>query len=100
MINDEGGVNGRRIKFIVRDDAYSPPKTVEEIRQLVEQDRVLATFNTLGTPTNSAIRRNAAREPVSAQCQSSIRMTSDPRAVRTPNIVASASSRAAWRCPP
>jgi branched-chain amino acid transport system substrate-binding protein len=57
MINDQGGINGRKIKFIVRDDAYSPPKTVEEIRQLVEQDRVLATFNTLGTPTNSAIRQ-------------------------------------------
>ena len=57
MINDQGGINGRKIKFIVRDDAYSPPKTVEEIRELVEQDRVLATFNTLGTPTNSAIRQ-------------------------------------------
>ena len=57
MINDQGGINGRKIKFIVRDDAYSPPKTVEEIRQLVEQDRVLATYNTLGTPTNSAIRQ-------------------------------------------
>src|SRR6516162_3145852 len=57
MINDQGGINGRKIKFVVRDDAYSPPKTVEEIRQLVEQDTVLATFNTLGTPTNSAIRQ-------------------------------------------
>jgi branched-chain amino acid transport system substrate-binding protein len=57
MINDQGGINGRKIKFIVRDDAYSPPKTVEEIRQLVEQDNVLATFNTLGTPTNTAIRQ-------------------------------------------
>src|SRR6516162_8469135 len=57
MINDQGGINGRKIKFVVRDDAYSPPKTVEEIRQLVEQDNVLATFNTLGTPTNSAIRQ-------------------------------------------
>ena len=56
MINDQGGVNGRKIDFIVRDDAYSPPKTVEDIRELVEQDHVLATFNTLGTPPNSAIR--------------------------------------------
>ena len=56
MVNDQGGVNGRKIDFIVRDDAYSPPKTVEDIRELVEQDHVLATFNTLGTPPNSAIR--------------------------------------------
>ena len=55
MVNDQGGVNGRKINFIVRDDSYSPPKTVEEIRRLVEEDRVLATFNTLGTPPNSAI---------------------------------------------
>jgi len=56
MVNDHGGVNGRKIDFIVRDDAYSPPKTVEDVRELVEQDHVLATFNTLGTPPNSAIR--------------------------------------------
>jgi ABC-type branched-subunit amino acid transport system substrate-binding protein len=55
MINDEGGVHGRKIDFIVRDDAYSPPKTVDDVRQLVEEDHVLATFNTLGTPPNSAI---------------------------------------------
>ena len=56
MINDRGGINGRKINFVVRDDAYSPPKTVEEICELVEQDHVLAAFNTLGTPPNSAIR--------------------------------------------
>ena len=55
MINDHGGINGRKINFIVRDDGYSPPKTVEDIREFVEQDHVLATFNTLGTPPNSAI---------------------------------------------
>jgi branched-chain amino acid transport system substrate-binding protein len=57
MINDQGGINGRKIDFISRDDGYSPPKTVEQIRQLVEEDQVLATFNTLGTPPNSAIRQ-------------------------------------------
>ncbi len=57
MINDQGGINGRKIDFVSRDDGYSPPKTVEQIRQLVEQDKVLATFNTLGTPPNSAIRQ-------------------------------------------
>src|SRR5216683_2944440 len=51
------GISGRRIKFISLDDGYSPPKTVECIRQLVEQDKVLCTFNTLGTPTNTAIHK-------------------------------------------
>jgi len=55
MINDQGGINGRKVNFVSLDDAYSPPKTVDDIRQLVEQDHVLATFNTLGTPPNSAI---------------------------------------------
>ena len=56
MINDQGGINGRKINFISRDDGYSPPKTVEMARQLVERDEVLLLFNPLGTPTNSAIR--------------------------------------------
>ncbi len=56
MINEQGGINGRKINFITRDDAYSPPKAVEQIRQLVEQDGVLFTFNTLGTPPNTAIQ--------------------------------------------
>ena len=55
MINEQGGINGRKIDFISRDDSYSPPKTVEQVRQLVEQDQVLFLFSTLGTPTNSAI---------------------------------------------
>jgi branched-chain amino acid transport system substrate-binding protein len=56
MVNDQGGVNGRRIDFISRDDGYSPPRTVEQVRKLVEQDHVLALFQTLGTPTNTAIQ--------------------------------------------
>jgi len=55
MVNDLGGVDGRKIEFISYDDGYSPPKTVEQIRRLVEQDQVAFTFQTLGTPTNSAI---------------------------------------------
>jgi branched-chain amino acid transport system substrate-binding protein len=55
MINDEGGVNGRKINFISYDDGYSPPKTVEMTRKLVESDQVLFTAGQLGTPTNSAI---------------------------------------------
>jgi len=54
-INDEGGINGRKIDFISYDDGYSPPKTVEEARKLVEDDGVLLIFNSLGTPTNTAI---------------------------------------------
>ncbi len=56
MLNQQGGINGRKINYISRDDGYSPPKTVEQVRQLVEQDQVLFLFNTLGTPPNSAIR--------------------------------------------
>jgi branched-chain amino acid transport system substrate-binding protein len=56
-VNDRGGLNGRMVKFITLDDGYSPPKTVEMIRQLVEQDKVLCTYNTLGTPTNTAIHK-------------------------------------------
>src|SRR5882724_4864673 len=57
MINDKGGINGRKIKFISLDDGYSPPKTVECIRQLVEQEKVLCTHNTLGTACNTAIHK-------------------------------------------
>jgi len=56
MINEQGGVNGRKINFISRDDSYSPPKTVEQVRKLVEEDQVLLLFNTLGTPPNTAIQ--------------------------------------------
>ena len=56
MINEQGGVNGRKINFISRDDGYSPPKTVEVVRKLVEEDQVLLIFNPLGTPPNTAIR--------------------------------------------
>jgi len=57
MINDQGGINGRKINFISYDDAYSPPKTVEQARKLVESDEVLFVFNPLGTPTNTAIQK-------------------------------------------
>ncbi len=55
MVNDQGGVNGRKINFISYDDAYSPPKTVEMTRKLVEEDQVFLDAGPLGTPTNSAI---------------------------------------------
>ncbi|MGN1285789.1 MAG: ABC transporter substrate-binding protein, partial [Bradyrhizobium sp.] len=64
-INAEGGVNGRRITFLSYDDAYSPPKTVEQTRRLVENDEVLLIFNALGTAANSAVQKylNAKRVP-------------------------------------
>ena len=65
MINDQGGVNGRKITFISYDDAYSPPKTVEQARKLVESDEVLLIFSPLGTAPNSAIQKymNAKKVP-------------------------------------
>jgi branched-chain amino acid transport system substrate-binding protein len=57
MINDRGGINGRNINFISYDDAYSPPKTVEQTRKLVESDEVLAIVGTVGTPGNSAVQK-------------------------------------------
>lgn len=57
MVNDNGGIKGRKINFISYDDAYSPPKTVEQTRKLVESDEVLFIFNALGTPTQSAVQK-------------------------------------------
>ena len=63
-VNDEGGVNGRKINFISYDDGYSPPKTVEMVRKLVEQDQVALLFQTLGTPPNSAIHKYVNQQKV------------------------------------
>src|SRR2546430_13821272 len=57
MVNDRGGINGRKLNFISYDDGYSPPKTVEMARKLVEQDEVLLLFQSLGTPSNTAIHK-------------------------------------------
>ncbi len=56
-VNAEGGINGRKINFISYDDGYSPPKAVEQARKLVESDEVLLIFQSLGTPSNSAIQK-------------------------------------------
>ena len=56
-LNDQGGIAGRKINFISLDDAYTPPRTVEQTRRLVEDDQVAFVFNALGTPTNSAVHR-------------------------------------------
>jgi branched-chain amino acid transport system substrate-binding protein len=65
LINDQGGINGRKVNFISLDDAYSPPRTVEQIRKLAEEEQVLLTFQTLGTPSNTAIHKymNAKQIP-------------------------------------
>src|SRR3954447_20102668 len=57
MINDQGGVNGRKVNLIQYDDAYSPPKTVEQVRKLVESDEVLLTFQIIGTAPNAAVEK-------------------------------------------
>jgi branched-chain amino acid transport system substrate-binding protein len=63
-INAEGGINGRKIKFLSYDDAYSPPKTVEQVRKLVENDDVLLVFQTLGTPPSSAVHKYLSQKKV------------------------------------
>ena len=65
MVNEQGGINGRKINFITYDDGYAPPKTVEMVRKLVEEDKVLFVFQTLGTPPNTAIQKymNAKQVP-------------------------------------
>src|SRR6201996_2118007 len=64
MVNDQGGVSGHKINFISYDDAYSPPKTVEQVRRLIEEDQVALLFNTLGTPSNTAIQRYVNQKKV------------------------------------
>lgn len=64
MLNDEGGINGRKINYITYDDGYSPPKTVEMARKLVEQDQVALIFQPLGTPPNSAIHKYMNQQKV------------------------------------
>src|SRR5712671_3849341 len=65
MINEKGGINGRKINFISYDDGYSPPKTVEQVRKLIESDEVFLIFNALGTPTQNAVQKyhNAKKVP-------------------------------------
>ncbi len=65
MINEQGGINGRKINLIQYDDAYSPPKAVEQVRKLVESDEVLFTFQIIGTPSNAAVQKylNAKKVP-------------------------------------
>ena len=63
-VNTEGGINGRKINFISLDDGYSPPKTKEQYRKLIEKEQVFAIFQSLGTPTNSAVHRYVNQKKV------------------------------------
>jgi branched-chain amino acid transport system substrate-binding protein len=80
MINEQGGVNGRKIKLIQYDDAYSPPKAVEQVRKLVEDDEVLLTFQIIGTPSNAAVQKylNAKKVPQLFAATGATRFT-DPK---------------------
>ncbi len=80
MINDQGGVNGRKINLIQYDDAYSPPKTVEQVRKLVESDEVLLTFQIIGTAPNAAVEKylNARKVPQLFAATGAARFT-DPK---------------------
>ena len=64
MVNDQGGVAGHKINFISYDDGYSPPKTVEQVRRLIEEDQVAFLFQNLGTPPNTAIQRYVNQKKV------------------------------------
>jgi branched-chain amino acid transport system substrate-binding protein len=80
MINDQGGINGRKINLIQYDDAYSPPKAVEQVRKLVESDEVLLTFQIIGTPSNAAVQKylNSRKVPQLFAAASALRF-SDPK---------------------
>jgi branched-chain amino acid transport system substrate-binding protein len=80
MINDQGGINSRKINLIQYDDAYSPPKAVEQIRKLVESDEVLLTFQIIGTPSNAAVQKylNSRKVPQLFSAASALRF-SDPK---------------------
>ena len=101
MINEQGGINGRKIDFISRDDGYSPPKTVEAVRKLVEEDHVLALFNTLGTPPNSAIRGYLNENKVPQMfVATGANKWNDPKAVSLDHgLAAQLPDRSAHLCP-
>src|SRR5947199_10356606 len=77
MINDQGGINGRKVNLIQYDDAYSPPKAVEQIRKLVESDEVLLTFQLIGTPSNAAVQKylNSRKVPQLFAAASALRFS-------------------------
>lgn len=81
MLNDKGGINGRKIKYISYDDAYSPPKAVEQTRKLVENDEVLFLFQTLGTPSNTAVMKylNSKKVPQLMLSSGGTRFGDDPK---------------------
>jgi hypothetical protein len=82
MVNEQGGVTGRKINFISLDDGYSPPKTLEQVRRLIEEDKVAFLFNTLGTATHLAIQRYV-NERAAMRASMTLRATSFSKTVST-----------------
>ena len=82
MLNDKGGINGRKITWLSYDDAYSPPKAVEQTRKLVESDEVLFLFQTLGTPSNTAVMKymNQKKVPQIMLSSGGTKFGDDPKA--------------------
>jgi len=78
MINDQGGVNGRKINLIQYDDGYSPPKTIEQVRRLVEGDEILFTFQLIGTPPNAAVQKYLNQKKVPQLLAGTADRFSDP----------------------
>ena len=80
MVNDQGGINGRKVNLIQYDDAYNPPKAVEQVRKLVESDEVLTTFQVIGTPSNAAVQKylNTKKVPQLLAATGATRFT-DPK---------------------
>ena len=78
-VNAEGGINGRKIRFISLDDAYSPPKTVEHTRKLVESDEVALLFGSLGTATNGAVLKEADQVELCSRTTPTVTSSSPPR---------------------
>jgi branched-chain amino acid transport system substrate-binding protein len=85
-LNEEGGINGRKINFISYDDGYNPAKTVEQARKLVEDDEVLLIFNSLGTPGNTAIQKYMNGKKVPQLFVSTGNRTTRSRLASTPPI--------------
>ena len=97
MVNDTGGINGRKVVFVTMDDGYSPPKSVEVARQMVEQDKVLCLFNTLGTATNTAIHKYMNQKKVPQLLVSTgVRATSSSGVSLPSLLVSRLWKRASW----
>jgi branched-chain amino acid transport system substrate-binding protein len=101
MINDQGGINGRHVTFISLDDGYSPSRTLEQTRRLVEQDQVLAIMGSFGTPPNAAIHQylNTRQVPQLFIQAGAARWKDPAHFPRLFNAMESPGLQAGYRCP-